>query len=290
MEIKSSDVMELRTRTGVGMMDCKKALIETNGDMEKAIDYLREKGMATAAKKSGRIASEGIVYSTIVGKTGIMVEVNCESDFVAKGDMFKEFVAKVANYIANNNVSSIEDVVAGMQADTNEAIQKIGENISIRRYEKIVTSAKVDSYIHMGGKIGVLVEASENCTDEVIHDVALQIAAAKAQYVSRNEVPSDSIEKEKEIFRAQALNEPNPKPANIIEKMIEGRIQKFYREICLLDQEFVKNGDMTIAGYLKANGNGQIIKFVRYEMGEGLQKKADNFAQEIAEQMSKMKI
>lgn len=284
----SKDVMELRQRTGVGMMDCKKALTETDGDMEKAIEYLREKGIATAAKKAGRIASEGIVLSAIKGNAGVIVEVNCESDFVARGDQFKDFVADVANYILSNDVKSIEEVISAKTAALNEAISKIGEKISIRRFEKYVSEkGVVDSYIHMGGKIGVIVEATANSTAEAIHDVALQIAAAKPTYIVKTEVPSDEIEKEKEILKAQALNEPNPKPLPIIEKMVEGRINKYYKEVCLMEQLFVKDNDKTIAQYLKASGSS-VIRFTRFEMGEGLQKKADTFADEIADSLSKI--
>ncbi|MDD4839514.1 MAG: translation elongation factor Ts [Clostridia bacterium] len=289
MAFSSQDVMTLRQRTGVGMMDCKKALISTDGDMEKAIDFLREKGMATAAKKAGRIASEGVVCSAINGNTGVILEVNCESDFVAKGDSFVAFANEIATYIANNNVETVEQVAEANTAVTNDAISRMGEKIAIRRFEKIVTNdGAVDSYIHMGGKIGVLVEASAGASAEVIHDVALQIAAAKPTYISKNEVPQDEIEKEKEILKAQALNEENPKPIAIIEKMVEGRIRKYYKEVCLLEQDFVKNGDFTIEKYLKDNGNVTIRKFIRYEMGEGLQKKEDNFAQEIMDQVNAM--
>jgi len=289
MAFSSQDVMTLRQRTGVGMMDCKKALISTDGDMEKAIDFLREKGMATAAKKAGRIASEGVVCSAINGNTGVILEVNCESDFVAKGDSFVAFANEIATYIANNNVETVEQVAEANTAVTNDAISRMGEKIAIRRFEKIVTNdGAVDSYIHMGGKIGVLVEASAGASAEVIHDVALQIAAAKPTYISKNEVPQDEIEKEKEILKAQALNGENPKPIAIIEKMVEGRIRKYYKEVCLLEQDFVKNGDFTIEKYLKDNGNVTIRKFIRYEMGEGLQKKEDNFAQEIMDQVNAM--
>jgi len=280
--------MELRQRTGVGMMDCKKALEATDGDMEKAIDYLREKGIATAAKKQGRIASEGIVTALISGNTGLLLEVNCESDFVAKGDAFKAFCDDVAEFIVKNDVKSVEEVIEAKQEAIVEAISKMGEKISIRRFEKIVTAdGKIDSYIHMGGKIGVLVEASASTPDDVIHNVALQIAAAKAQYLKAEDVPAEVLEKEKEILKAQALNEPNPKPIAIIEKMVEGRIKKFYKDVCLLEQDFVKNNDMTISKYVKDNG-GEIRSFIRFEMGEGLQKKEDDFVKEVMSQVAKL--
>jgi elongation factor Ts len=282
--------MALRQRTGVGMMDCKKALAETDGDMEKAIVYLREKGIATAAKKSGRIASEGIVCSKISGKTAVLLEVNCESDFVAQSPTFRAFADEIAAYILENDVKGAEEV-AELKADSlTEAIARIGEKISIRRFEKIQTENGVLSdYIHLGGKIGVLVEASEGANPDVIHDVALQIAAAKPSFIAVEDVPASVIESEKNILKAQALNEENPKPIAIIERMIEGRIKKFYKDVCLLEQEFVKNTEFTIARYLKENGGAKILRFTRFEMGEGLEKKENNFAQEIMQQVEAMK-
>lgn len=285
MPFTSKDVMELRQRTGVGMMDCKKALVETDGDMEKAIDYLREKGVATAAKKEARIAAEGIVYAASKNGKFVLVEVNCESDFVAGGPVFKEYVGQVADYILDNTNASVEDVIAAMTPVTNEYVMKMGEKLSIRRYTVYEEKdSSVDTYIHMGGKIGVMVEASKGASAEVIHDVALQIAAANAQYVSRSEVPEAEVAHEKEILKAQALNEPNPKPVAIIEKMLEGRINKFYKEICLEEQVFVKNSDITISQYLKQSGNASIIRFTRYAMGEGLQKREDDFVGEVMAQ------
>ena len=285
MAFTSKDVMELRGRTGVGMMDCKKALVATDGDMEAAIDYLREKGIATAAKKESRIAAEGIVFAANKNGKSVLLEVNCESDFVAGGPVFREYVAQVADYILDNDSASVEDVIAAMTPVTNEYVMKMGEKLSIRRFTVFESNdSKVDTYIHMGGKIGVMVEACGCCKDEVLHDVALQIAAASAQYISKDQVPADVVEHEKEILKAQSLNEENPKPLAIIEKMIEGRINKFFKEICLLDQVFVKNGDLTIGQYLKENGDAKIIRFVRYAMGEGLQKREDNFAEEVMQQ------
>ena len=282
MAFTSKDVMDLRQRTGVGMMDCKKALVATDGDMEAAIDYLRERGMAQAAKKESRIAAEGIVYAA--GKNGkyVLLEVNCESDFVAGGPVFKEYVAQIADYILDNTTASVEDVTAAMQTVTNEYVMKMGEKLSIRRFTVYESNdSEVDTYIHMGGKIGVMVEASKGASKDVIHDVALQIAAANAQYVTRDEVPASEVEHEKEILKAQALNEENPKPEAIIEKMMVGRINKFYKDICLVEQPFVKDGDLTIAQYLKNNGNAAIIRFTRYAMGEGLQKREDDFIGEV---------
>lgn len=290
MAFSSQDVMTLRQITGVGMMDCKKALIATDGDMDKAVDFLREKGMATAAKKAGRIASEGIVHVVVKENCGVIAEINCESDFVAKSAEFQSFADEVVAYIAENDVKDVESLNASLEGKINQAISRIGEKIVIRRFEKFANSeGKVDSYIHMGGKIGVLVEASASITDEVIHDIALQIAAAKPSYVAKKDVPQDAVEKEKEILKAQAMNEKNPKPLAIIEKMTEGRIKKFYKEICLLEQDFVKNSEFTINKYLQTNGNAEIYKFIRFEMGEGLEKKVDNFAQEIMEQVASIK-
>lgn len=285
MAFTSKDVMELRQRTGVGMMDCKKALVATDGDMEAAIDFLREKGMATAAKKEARIAAEGIVYAASKDGKSVLVEVNCESDFVAGGPVFKEYVSKVADYILDNASASVEDVVAAMQPVTNEYVMKMGEKLSIRRFTVYeANDTAIDTYIHMGGKIGVMVEASKGANAEVIHDVALQIAAANAQYVTVDEVPQSEVEHEKEILKAQALNEPNPKPEAIIEKMLVGRINKFFKDICLTEQVFVKNGDLTISQYLKQNGDVKIIRFTRYAMGEGLQKREDDFVNEVMTQ------
>lgn len=282
MAFTSKDVMELRGRTGVGMMDCKKALVATDGDMEAAIDYLREKGIATAAKKESRIAAEGIVFSASKNGKSVLLEVNCESDFVAGGPVFREYVSQVADYILDNDTATVEEVITAMTPVTNEYVMKMGEKLSIRRFTVFAENdSKVDTYIHMGGKIGVMVEACGCCSDEVLHDVALQIAAASAQYISKNDVPAEVVAHEKEILKAQSLNEENPKPLAIIEKMIEGRINKFFKEICLLDQVFVKNSDLTIAQYL--NG-AKIYRFVRYAMGEGLQKREDNFAEEVMQQ------
>lgn len=285
MAFTSKDVMELRQRTGVGMMDCKKALVATDGDMEAAIDFLREKGMATAAKKEARIAAEGIVYAASKNGKSVLLEVNCESDFVAGGPVFKEYVGKVAEYILDNAPASVEDVVAAMQSVTNEYVMKMGEKLSIRRYTVYeANDTVVDTYIHMGGKIGVMVEASKGASSEVVHDVALQIAAANSQYVTRNEVPQAEVEHEKEILKAQAMNEDSKKPEAIIEKMLVGRINKFYKEVCLTEQVFVKNPDITIAQYLKQNGDVTVIRFTRYAMGEGLQKREDDFVGEVMAQ------
>ncbi len=290
MAFTNKDVMDLRAKTGVGMMDCKKALVEADGDMEKAVEILREKGMATSVKRAGKIASQGIVEAYRENNVVVLVEVNCESDFVARGDQYKDFVLQVAKFIANNNVSDIEEVKTAMADLLAETIAKIGEKIDIRRFAKYVeNNTKVDSYIHMGGKIGVIVETSANASEELTHDIALQIAASSPSYVNVSEVPAAEIEKEKEILKAQALNEDKPKPLNIIEKMVEGRINKYYKEVCLVEQPFVKDGDKAVKQVLKEAGNVEVIKFTRFVMGEGLEKKEENLANEVEEQIAKAK-
>ena len=290
----NKDVMDLRKKTGAGVADCKKALTETDGDMDKAVDYLREKGIATAAKKASRIAAEGVVAAKIAANKGVLVEVNCETDFVAKGDQYKEFVDSVADYVLNNDVADIDALVAAKAEDTINATAKIGEKIAIRRFAKFESDAGVvESYIHMGGKVGVLVEV-EGCTcdgvKELAHDVALQIAAAKPLYLNASEVPAEVIEHEKEILKAQALNEG--KPAAIVDRMVEGRVKKYYDEFCLVNQAFVKDPSMTIEKVVKAYGDKMgktlsIKRFVRFEMGEGLEKRNDDFAAEVEAQMKK---
>lgn len=287
----AKDVMALRERTGAGMMDCKKALTECNGDAEKAIDFLREKGLAAAAKKAGRIAAEGIVgsYMTDDRKVGVIVEVNCETDFVAKTDDFKAFVATIAKQIAVKNSATVEELMEQTLVDDpaktvnmllNEAVAKIGEKISIRRFQR--AEGVVDTYVHLGGKIGVLVDVEGEAVAEKLHDVAMQIAAAKPNCISRDDVNQADVEKEKEILRAQALNEPKPKPEAIIEKMVNGRIEKYYKEVCLMEQPFVKDQDQSVGQMV--GGAFKVLSFTRFEMGEGLQKREDNFAEEVMSQ------
>lgn len=287
----AKDVMALRERTGAGMMDCKKALTECNGDAEKAIDFLREKGLAAAAKKAGRIAAEGIVgsYMTDDRKVGVIVEVNCETDFVAKTDDFKAFVATIAKQIAVKNPATVEELMEQTLVDDpaktvnmllNEAVAKIGEKISIRRFQR--AEGVVDTYVHLGGKIGVLVDVEGGAVAEKLHDVAMQIAAAKPNCISRDDVNQADVEKEKEILRAQALNEPKPKPEAIIEKMVNGRIEKYYKEVCLMEQPFVKDQDQSVGQMV--GGAFKVLSFTRFEMGEGLQKREDNFAEEVMSQ------
>ncbi|MBR2449123.1 MAG: elongation factor Ts [Clostridia bacterium] len=290
----NKDVMDLRKKTGAGVADCKKALTETDGDMEKAVDYLREKGIATAAKKASRIAAEGIVAAKIEGNVGALVEVNCETDFVAKGDQYKEFVNSVVDYVVANDVADADALIAAKSEETIAATAKIGEKIAIRRFAKYETAnGVIESYIHMGGKVGVLVEV-EGCTcngaRELAHDVALQIAAAKPLYLNASEVPAEVLDHEKEILKAQALNEG--KPAAIVDRMVEGRVKKYYDEFCLLNQAFVKDPSMTIEKLVKSAGDKMgktlsIKRFTRFEMGEGLEKRNDDFAAEVEAQMKK---
>ena len=288
MNFTSKDVMDLRARTGVGMMDCKKALVESDGDMEKAIEILREKGMATGAKRAGKIASQGIVDAYSEGNVSVLVEVNCESDFVARGEQFKEFVQKIAKYIASANPADVAAVIEANADLLNETVAKIGEKIVVRRFERYVTEGgKISSYIHMGGKIGVLVETDASASDEVAHDIALHIAAVNPTYICSSEIPQAVIDKEREISKAQLLNEG--KKPEIIDKIVGGKISKFYKEVCLLEQPFVKDGEKSVADYLKANGGVKVLRFTRYTMGEGLEKKEENLANEVEEQIAKAK-
>lgn len=294
MAFSASDVKTLRERTGCGMMDCKKALTEADGDMDKAIELLREKGLATAAKKAGRIASEGIVkaYLSDDKKIGVLLEVNSETDFVAKNDEFQNFVANVAKIVADSNpadVDALKELPYDAAQTVGEAltalIAKIGENMNIRRFARI--AGNVCSYIHGGGRIGVLVEAEGSLENadayEAARDVAMQIAAINPLYLSKEVVPAEDVEKEKHIIIAQIKEDPKNanKPDNIIEKMVGGKINKFYEQNCLLQQEFVKDGDFKVEAYLASKGV-KLINFVRFEKGEGLEKKEENFADEIA--------
>lgn len=293
----AKDVMALREMSGAGMMDCKKALTACEGDMDKAMDYLREKSLAASAKKAARIAAEGIVSSYVTDdhKVGAIVEVNCETDFVAKTDDFKALVNDVAKLVVEKNPADVDELMAldcgdGTVAEmVNRAVAKIGEKITIRRFARM-EGQLVDTYIHLGGKIGVIVAAKTADAEKArpaVHDVAMHIAAAKPGVLHRDEVDPADLDKEREILRAQALNDPKPKPANIIEKMVEGRIAKYYKEVCLLEQPFVKNPDQSIEQMLKEHGDVELVAFVRFEMGEGLQKRQDNFAEEVMGQMKK---
>ncbi|MGN0763775.1 MAG: translation elongation factor Ts [Aristaeellaceae bacterium] len=299
--VTSAMVKELRERTNAGMMDCKKALVNSDGDMDKAIDWLREKGLAQAAKKASRVAAEGVVtqYVTPCGCTGVIVEVNCETDFVAKTDNFMNFANNVAKHIAMANPADLDELLAQKFVDDesktiadliSEATVAIGEKISVRRFVRYETEGAVSTYIHMGGKVGVMVEVATDAKDneavkEFAHDLALQIAAAKPEAVRREEVDATKLEKEKEIQRAKALEAG--KPEKIVDRIVEGQIEKYYKEVCLLDQQFVKDGDKTIKGLMaevaKAAGcTLDIVRFARFERGEGIEKRQDNLAEEIA--------
>ncbi|MBQ2010909.1 MAG: elongation factor Ts [Selenomonadaceae bacterium] len=285
-QITAALVKELREITGAGMMDCKKALVECEGDKDKAIDYLREKGIAKAAKKAGRIASEGVVAAASDGSTACIVEVNSETDFVAKNENFQNLVKKIAEHIVATKPADLDALNASeldgkTVADVmTEAVASIGEKLSLRRFEVYTSEdGKLATYIHMGGKIGVIVELSGG-EDELGKDVAMQIAAAKPQCISRADVDADALAHEREVLRKQALEEG--KPEKIVEKMVDGRINKYYKEVCLVEQEFVKDSDKTIKDIL---GGVEVRRFARFEMGEGLEKKNEDFAAEVAAQI-----
>ena len=301
----AKDVKALREQTGCGMMDCKKALVEADGDMEKAVDFLREQGLAKQAKKASRIAAEGMAFAmtTEDHKKGVVIEVNAETDFVAKNADFQAFVEAVANQVADSDAADMDAFMAeAWEADTTktvkdalvEKIAVIGENLNIRRFEKVAAdNGVVVPYIHGGGRIGVLVEADTDViNDEIkacLKNVAMQVAAMSPKYVSREEVSQDYLDHEKEILLAQAKKENPEKPENIIEKMIIGRLNKELKEICLLDQVYVQDSDLTVGKYVdkvaKENGaNVKVTKFVRFETGEGIEKKVDDFAAEVAAQ------
>ena len=292
MEIKAQQVKALREKTGAGMMDCKKALVETNGDEEKAIDLLREKGILKAAKKSDRIAAEGLVdiYISDDKKVGAIIEVNSETDFVARNEEFKTFVKDLVKQVADENPADVEALLNSESAVEKgklikdvltEKIATIGENLSIRRFERYETDGVLGQYIHMGGTIGVLVD-TDSASEEVGEDICMQITAEKPEFIDEKDVPEDRVNKEKEVLKAQVVNEG--KPEAIAEKIVNGRIGKFFGEICLLDQPFVKNPDIKVKEMLAQN-KVTVNRFVRFEKGEGLQKREENFAEEVAKQI-----
>ena len=290
--ITASQVKDLREKTGAGMMDCKKVLTETDGDMEKAIELLRERGIAKAAKKSDRVAAEGLVTAFVSedGKVGAVAEVNAETDFVSKNEEFRTFANDIAKQVAVKNPASVEELLAQTfindetktvsEVLTNK-IATIGENMSIRRFERFEGAGLVEQYIHGDGKIGVLVELEGGDT-ELAKDICMQIAAARPEFLDRDSVPAERLAKEMEILKAQAMNEG--KPEAIAEKIVQGRVGKFYSEICLVDQEFVKNPDMKVSE-LVASKNAKIVRFARFEKGEGIEKKEENFAEEVMKQI-----
>lgn len=285
--ISAGLVKELREKTGAGMMDCKKALSATDGDMQKAIDYLREKGIAKAEKKAGRVAAEGAVaaYVSADAKTGVLVEINCETDFAAGNDQFRSLEKTIAEHIATAAPADLDalndSVIDGKKVSDliTEATATIGEKISLRRFVRYQTEGRLASYIHMGGKIGVLVELSGG-SEELGKDVAMQIAAAAPTAVDRSGVAAEELEHEKEVLRKQALEEG--KPEKIVERMVEGRINKYYKEVCLTEQIFVKDTEKTVQDVL---GDVKAIRFTRYQLGEGIEKKQEDFAAEVAAQM-----
>lgn len=305
--VTAAMVKQLREMTGAGMMDCKKALAAVEGDMDKAVEFLREKGLAAAAKKAGRIAAEGLVKTLVQDdKKAVVVEVNSETDFVAKNADFQAYVQQVAEQALNTTAADLDAFLAEpwtlepektVAEELSSKIAVIGEKLSIRRFEQVeAEDGCVVAYIHGGGRIGVLVQAEcavvNDAVKEALKNVAMQIAALRPQYVCRDEISEEFIEKERAILKTQAMNENPNKPENIIDKMIIGRLNKELKEFCLLDQAYVKDGDLTVAKYLqqvsKEVGSPITVKrFVRYETGEGMQKKEENFAEEVAKQMSK---
>ena len=290
--VTASLVKELREKTGAGMMDCKKVLTETDGDMEKAIELLRERGIAKAAKKSGRVAAEGLVEAVISedGKTGAIIEVNSETDFVAKNEEFKTFVENVANQVLKTNPKDVEELLAQpamfeegktVQESLVGKIATIGENLTIRRFARFESEGLVEKYIHGDGKIAVLVNMKKG--DSIVaKDICMQIAAARPEYVRREEVPEERVAKEMEILKVQTMNEG--KPEAIAEKIVQGRIGKFYEEICLVDQAFVKDPNMKISELLKQK-DAEVAEFARFEKGEGIEKKEENFAEKVMKQI-----
>ncbi|HCW7824185.1 TPA: elongation factor Ts [Staphylococcus aureus] len=289
--ISAKLVKELREKTGAGMMDCKKALTETDGDIDKAIDYLREKGIAKAAKKADRIAAEGLVHVETKGNDAVIVEINSETDFVARNEGFQELVKEIANQVLDTKAETVEALMEttlpnGKSVDERikEAISTIGEKLSVRRFA-IRTKTDNDAfgaYLHMGGRIGVLTVVEGSTDEEAARDVAMHIAAINPKYVSSEQVSEEEINHEREVLKQQALNEG--KPENIVEKMVEGRLRKYLQEICAVDQDFVKNPDVTVEAFLKTKG-GKLVDFVRYKVGEGMEKREENFADEVKGQM-----
>ena len=292
--ITASDVNKLRQATGAGMMDCKKALTQTDGDIDAAIDYLRENGIAKAAKKADRIAAEGLSYIEVKGNKAVILEINSETDFVAKNEKFVALVKNVAEAILAAEPATLEEALqveaqgGTVEAVINEGIATIGEKLSLRRFE-VVTKSDADAfgaYSHMGGRIGVLTLVEGSTDEEAAKDVAMHIAALAPKYLDESEVPADVLEHEKKVLTEQALNEG--KPANIVEKMIVGRINKFLEEITVVNQKFVKDDSFTVEKFLASKG-GKLAKFVRYEVGEGIEKKEDNFAEEVMSQVNASK-
>ncbi|WP_156289091.1 translation elongation factor Ts [Oceanobacillus salinisoli] len=294
MAITAKMVKELREKTGAGMMDCKKALQETDGDMDKAIDFLREKGIAKAAKKADRIAAEGLTHIEVDNNTAALLEVNCETDFVTKNDQFKELLSELGKHLITQQPANVEEALQQKlhgEGDTvetfiNSAVAKIGEKITLRRFT-IFTKTDNDAfgaYLHMGGRIGVLSVLEGTKDEELGKDIAMHVAAVNPRYISREAVSEEEVNHEREVLKQQALNEG--KPEKIVEKMVEGRLGKFFQEICLLEQDFVKDPDQKVKKYVADKG-ASVKAFVRYEVGEGLEKREENFAEEVMSQIKK---
>ncbi len=299
MSFTAKDVMALRDKSGAGMLDCKKALTDADGDMEKAAELLRERGIAKAVKKEGRIAAEGVVGAFVCEKcgVGVLLEINCESDFVSRGEKFHGIVDEIAKVVATEKPADVEALNAcalggGTVKDyiVNQTAV-IGEKISIRRFEIYENAGKIETYIHMGGKVGVMVDAADfkEGAEETLHDIALQIAASKPAYITRDEVPAEVLAKEKEIMLVQMQNDPKnaKKPANILEKIVEGKLGKFYEDNCLMEQPFVKDDSLKVAQVI--GSKFKVVRFARFEMGEGLEKKNENLQDEVAKQIESMK-
>src|SRR5690625_4268802 len=292
MAISAKLVKELREKTGAGMMDCKKALIETDGDLDKAVDYLRENGIAKAAKKADRIAAEGAVYITSEGNEAVIVEINSETDFVARNEAFQTLVKNIASHILATKPADVETLYnseidgESVTSVMNNAVATIGEKLSIRRFtvETKTDNDAFGQYMHMGGRIGVLTVVEGTTDEEIAKDVAMHAAALNPKYVSREDVDQSELDHEREVLRQQALNEG--KPEKIVDKMVEGRVRKFLEEICIVDQPFVKDSDQTVQQYLNTK-NASLRSFVRYELGEGMEKREENFANEVLGQVKK---
>ncbi|MDQ1146715.1 MAG: translation elongation factor Ts [Bacillus sp. (in: firmicutes)] len=293
MAVTAQMVKELREKTGAGMMDCKKALTETNGDMEKAIDFLREKGIAKAANKADRIAAEGLTSILVDGNEAVILEVNSETDFVAKNDAFQALVKELAEHLLKNKPATVEEASAQTMENgatvadhINSSIAKIGEKLSLRRFA-VVSKTDNDAfgaYLHMGGRISVLTVLEGTTDADAAKDVSMHIAALRPKYVSRDQVSQEEVERERQVLTQQALNEG--KPEAIVAKMVEGRLGKYFEDVCVLDQTFVKNPDQKVRQFVESKG-ATVREFVRYEVGEGIEKKEDNFAEEVMNQVNK---
>ncbi|MCM3765737.1 translation elongation factor Ts [Neobacillus niacini] len=293
MAITAQMVKELREKTGAGMMDCKKALTETNGDMDKAIDYLREKGIAKAAKKADRIAAEGLTSILTEGNEAVILEVNSETDFVAKNEGFQTLVKELGQHLLKNKPATVEEALTQTMENgaivndyINAAVAKIGEKLTLRRFT-VVSKTDNDAfgaYLHMGGRISVLTVLVGTTDSDAAKDVSMHIAALNPKYVSRDQVSQEEVEHERQVLTQQALNEG--KPENIVAKMVEGRLGKYFEDVCLLDQTFVKNPDQKVRQFVESKG-GTVREFIRYEVGEGIEKREDNFAEEVMNQVNK---